>query len=95
MSYDKPAEDSDETYIKQLERHPPAPANRIIEDVAIPNDLCLQLTENNVLSAMRGFPTGSSGTPDGADIKPNLLTAFTALVNHLRQCHCPIEVVPF
>ena len=44
---------------------------------------------------MRGFPTGSSGGPDGADIKPNLLTAITALVNHLLQGHCPTEVVPF
>ena len=41
---DKPAEDNDATYTKLFEHHPPAPANRIIEDVAIPNDLCLQLT---------------------------------------------------
>ena len=41
----KPAEDNDETYSKLFERHPPAPANCIIKDVKIPNDLCLQLTE--------------------------------------------------
>ena len=94
---DKPAEDNDATYTKLFERHPPAPANRIIEDVAIPNDLCLQLTGKNVLSAVRSFSTGSSGGPSGirsqhiidlfgsADIKPTLLTAITALANHLLQ----------
>ena len=30
-----------------------------------------------------------------ADIKPNLLTAITALVNHLLQGHCPTAVLPF
>ena len=107
LSDDKPAEDNDETYTKLLERHPLAPANRIIKDVTVPNDLCLQLTENDVLSAARSFPIGSSGGPDGirpqhiidllgsADIKPTLLTAITALVNHLLQGHCPSEVVPF
>ena len=75
--------------------------------MTVPNDLCLQLTENDVLSAARSFPIGSSGGPDGirpqhiidllgsADIKPTLLTAITALVNHLLQGHCPSEVVPF
>ena len=69
--------------------------------------MCLQFTENDVLSAIRSFPTGSSGGPDGirpqhiiasrgsADIKPTLLTAITALVNHLLQGHCPTEVVSF
>ena len=45
LSDDKPAEDNDETYTKLLERHPLAPANRIIKDVTVLNDLCLQLTE--------------------------------------------------
>ena len=92
---------------KLLERHPPAPANRIIEDVTIPNDLGLPLTKNDVLSAVRIFPIGSSSGPDGihpqhindllscADIKPTLLTAITALVNHLLQGHCPTEVERF
>ena len=107
LSDDKPAENNDETYTKLLERHPPAPANRIIEDVTIPNDLCLQLTEIDVLSAVCSFPIGSPGGPDGihlqhiidllgcADIKPTLLTAITALINHLLQNHCPTKVVPF
>ena len=75
--------------------------------MAVPNDLCLQFTENDVLSAVRSFPTGSSGGPDSirpqhiidllgsADIKPFLLTANTAFVNHLLQGHCPTEVMPF
>ena len=75
--------------------------------MTVPNDLCLQLTENDVLSAARSFPIGSSGGPDGirpqhiidllgsADIKPTLLTAITVLVNHLLHGHCPTEVVPF
>ena len=75
--------------------------------MTIPNHLCLQLTENDVLSAVRSFPIGSSGGPDGicpqhiidllgcADIKPTLITAITTLVNHLLQGHCPTEVVPF
>ena len=107
LSDDKLAEDNDETYAKLLERHPPAPANRFIEDTAIPAEMCLQLNENDVLSAVRGFPTGSSGGPDGirpqhiidllgcADVKPTLLTAITAFVNHLLQGHCPAEVVPY
>ena len=82
------------------------PANLIIEDVAISNDLYLQLTENDVLSAVRSFPIGSGG-PNGirpqhiidllgsTDIKPTLLTDITALVKHLLQGHCPTEVVLF
>ena len=107
MSDDKPADDNDETYTKLLELHSPSPANRIIEDLKIQNDQCLQLTKNDVLTAIRSFPTGSSGGPDGirpqhiidllgsADIKPTLLTAITALVNHLLQGRCPTEVVLF
>ena len=80
LSDDKPAEDNGETYTKLLKRHPPAPANRIL------NDLCLQLTENDVLLTVRSFPTGFFGGPDGirpqhfidllgsADIKSTLLT---------------------
>ena len=95
LSDDKPVKDTEKTCTKLLERHPPAPANRIIENVTIPNDLCQQLTENDILSAIRSFPTGSSGGPDSirpqhiidllgnADIKPTLLTAITTLVNRL------------
>ena len=69
--------------------------------MAIPNDLCLQLTENDALSVVRSFPRGSSGEHNSirpqhtidllgsVDIKPTLLTTIIALVNHLNQGHCP------
>ena len=67
----------------------------------------MQINENDGLSAVCSFPVGSFGGPNGirpqqiidllgcADIKLTLLTAITALVNHLLQGHYPTTVVQF
>jgi hypothetical protein len=106
LSDDKPAEDNDATYNQLLERHPQADANR--KTPPNPNLLgnCLQVTEVEVKKAIRSFPPGSSGGPDGlrpqhvadlvscVDSGPALLTAITGFVNTLLRGQCAAEVIP-
>ena len=104
-SEEKPATDTDATYIKLLERHPAPPNNRTpAEDTD--NATAIQVSETEVMHAIRTFPAGSSGGPDG--IRPQhvldlvscresgsaLLTAITALVNSLLAGHCNPAVTP-
>jgi hypothetical protein len=104
-SEEKPATDTDATYIKLLERHPAPPRDRKpaspADDVA-----AVQASEAEVLMAIRTFPAGSSGGPDGIrpqhildlvtcqESGPALLTAITALVNALLRGTCNPAVAP-
>jgi hypothetical protein len=104
-SEEKPATDIDATYAKLIERHPVPPNNRI---PAVDQDdiTAIQVSEVDVMHAIRTFPAGSSGGPDG--LRPQhvldlvtcpqsgsaLLTAITALVNSLLAGKCNPAVTP-
>jgi len=104
-SEEKPAEDSDVTYAKLLERHPAAPANRC-QPPDPHNMTAIQMSEAEVQKIIRSFPAGSSGGPDG--IRPQhildlincrecgtaLLTSITGFVNTLLEGKCHPEVAP-
>ena len=104
-SEDKPATDSEDTYSKLQEKHPLAPSNRSLAPE--PRDYpSLQASETEVLRAIRSFPAGSSGGPDG--IRPQhiidlvncreagtgLLRAVTGFMNSLLDGHCHPAVQP-
>ena len=104
-SDEKPATDTDATYAKLLERHPAPPSNRI--PVADPADVdAIQVSEREVMQAIRSFPAGSSGGPDGVrpqhaldlvscrETGPALLSAITGLVNALLNGKCNPAVTP-
>ena len=104
-SEEKPATDVKATYEKLLERHPRPPLNR--KQAHSPDDIsAIQVSEYEVISAIRSFPAGSSGGPDGVrpqhimdlvncqDSGPSLLTSLTAFVNLLLDGKCSPEVSP-
>ena len=63
-SEDKPVYDSDDIYQKLTDRHPQIPSSRIpFNDPRYTN--ALQVSEKDILLALRSFPAGSSGGPDG------------------------------
>ena len=103
-SDEKPADEDGNTLEALRQRHPPAPADRAA--TPDPTLFCaLQVTEPDVIRAMRSFPTGSSGGPDG--LRPQhlvdmissvvdsqaLVTAITGFANLLLKGCCPPEVV--
>jgi hypothetical protein len=105
-SEEKPAVDAEAAFLKLQERHPPAPANR--QSFPDPSSTtAIQVTEDEVLRAIRTFPAGSAGGPDG--IRPQhvldlvgcreaggtLLTSLTAFVNMLLEGRCHQTVAPF
>src|SRR5215470_689531 len=86
-------------------RHPPAPTNRAT--VPDPSSFSsLQVTESEVLKAIKSFPAGSSGGPDGFKPQhlhelvtcqsngPALLTAITGFINLVLDGGCPASVCP-
>src|SRR6201996_7829045 len=88
-----------------LARHPPAPADR----APTPGPgfyTSLQITEDEVLKAIKSFPAGSSGGPDGFRPQhllelvtcqsngPALLSAVTNFVNLVLDGGCPAAVCP-
>jgi hypothetical protein len=104
-SEEKPAVDIEAAFLKLQERHPPAPADR--HPFPDPGSTTpIQATEDEVLRAIRTFPAGSAGGPDG--IRPQhvldmvgcretgaiLLTSLTAFVNTLLEGNCPQTVAP-
>ena len=104
-STDKPATDIDATYAKLQERHPDPPSDsRQATDPA--GFSAIQVTEQQVMSAIRTFPPGSAGGPDGVrpqhildlvccrENGPALLTAITAFVNSLLDGKCHQAVTP-
>ena len=104
LSEDKLSEINDETFEKLQERHPMAPTNR--RPTPSPPDHCLQVTESEVMAAIRSFPAGSAGGPDGLrpqhiadlvnclDSGPTLLKHITAVINLLLQGKCALAAVP-
>jgi hypothetical protein len=104
-SEEKPATDVKASYEKLLVRHPDPPIDRRL---APPPDgiTAIQVSEAEVMSAIRSFPSGSSGGPDGVrpqhimdlinchESGPVLLTSLTAFVNLLLDGKCCSEVTP-
>ena len=104
-SDDKPASFNEEVFAQLQARHPPA-----VTDSKSPPDpslFCpLQVSEADVLRAIRSFPAGSSGGPDG--FKPQhlleltncpsngsrLLTAVAGFVNMVLDGGVPSTVMP-
>src|SRR5215467_9303242 len=63
-SEDKPAESTDATLAAMIFKHPAAAAIKVaVPDPASFN--CLQVTESDIMRAVKAFPAGSSGGPDG------------------------------
>jgi len=104
-SEEKPATNEEATYVKLLARHPAPPADRLpAPDPA--GTTALQVTEEQVMSAIRTFPAGSAGGPDGIrpqhildlvncrESGPALLAAITSFVNLLLEGKCNPTVTP-
>ena len=98
-SEEKPATDFEATYAKLLERHPTPSVDR--QPPLDPADTtAIQLEEEQVMSAIRTFPAGSAGGPDGIRPQhfldlvtcqvngPALLTAIKTFVNALLDGRC-------
>jgi Reverse transcriptase (RNA-dependent DNA polymerase) len=88
------------------DRHPPAPSDR--NPPSDPSKVTnVQFTVEDVTSAIRSFPAGSTGGPYGVrpqhlrDLTSNketgtaLITASTAFINLLMQGKCPPSVTQF
>jgi hypothetical protein len=106
-SDDKPADNNEAVYRQLVERHPSAAPDRApVSDHLPGNIINLQVTEKEVMHAIRSFPSGSAGGPDGlrpqhvldmvkcADTGPALLTSITELVNALLRGQCARDVIP-
>jgi hypothetical protein len=104
-SEEKPAPDTDATFIKLRDKHPIASTSG--DPVPAPSTLrALQVTEDDVQRAVRSFPAGSSGGPDGIrpqhvvdlinsrEAGPELLSAITAFTNMLLDGECHQAVTP-
>ena len=104
-SEDRPADDSAETLHALQERHPPAAPNR--QQFPDPKNFTTsQFTEEDVVAAIRSFPAGSSGGPDGIrpqhlrDLTTNketghlLVKSLTAFINMLMEGKCPQTATP-
>lgn len=104
-SGDQPAADNAQTLQALHERHPHAATDR--QPFSDPTKFsAAYFTEEDILSAIRSFPTGSSGGPDG--IRPQhlrdlvssresgnpLISSLTAFVNILMDGKCPSTVAP-
>lgn len=107
-SEDKPVYDSNDVFIKLLERHPPAAFDRRpFKDPDLTSSLIV--TEKEVLKAIRSFPAGSSGGPDGICPKhiidliscktsgQEFLSSVTEFVNMLLtgKCHPAVSPILF
>jgi len=104
-SEDNMAVKNQDNLSKLLDKHPSAPTGRQLVkiDCSTPQ---YHATEADVLKAIRSFPAGSSGGPDG--IRPqhlldlvnctvsgsNVVAAITAFVNTLLDGNCHPEVRP-
>ena len=102
---DKPAPNSAETLLNLQDKHPRHAAyNHLPPDDNL--DKPLQVTEADILQAIRSFPVGSSGGPVGLrpqhilklatckDIDTDLVSSITAFTNLLLEGKCHHEVAP-
>jgi len=104
-SEDKPALNTDSVYAQLVDKHPAPLSDR----GSIPDPqptVAVEMTEEEVIRAVRSFPTGSAGGPDG--IRPQhilemvscresgseLRSALTGFVNYLLQGHIHPQVSP-
>jgi len=108
-SEDKPAPDNADTLTKLLDKHPPSPSGGSIAYPLSGPSVSYKATEEEVRRAIRSFPSGSCGGPDG--IRPQhiadlvnckesgfpLLSSITALVNCLLngKCHSAVRPILF
>ena len=67
-SEDKPAPNSDNVYTQLLDKHPASPSDRSEVPDSQPT-VAVQMTEADVLRAVRSFPAGSTGGQDR--VRPN------------------------
>ena len=105
-SDDKPAVDNSDTFAKLSEKHPVSACGGSIPSLNPGTAASFQASEADVLKAIRSFPAGSSGGPDGirpqhiADLVnckeqgPNLLSSITSFINNLLDGKCPTTVRP-
>ena len=94
-SEDKPASSSDNVYAQLLDKHP-APSSERSQPDPQPTT-AVQMTEGDVLRAVRSFPAGLAGGPDGVrpqhtlemvncrETGPELYSALAGFVNCLLQ----------
>lgn len=106
-SEDTPADTSDIVFSAMQSKHPPCPSDR--KPAPEPDQTAftaLQVSEGAVLKALKSFPAGSSGGPDGlrpqhlVDLVscktggPELLSSLTSFVNLILDGGCPVSVNP-
>ena len=104
-SEDKPALDNKDTFTKLTDKHPKAA--HVKKSIPAPETLpALQVTEAEVLKAIKSFPPGSAGGPDGlrpqhildlvqcTESGAQLLSSITAFTNILLDGKCHAAVVP-
>lgn len=106
-SDDKPADCSETVFAALQSKHPSSASDsQLIPNPSRGDFTSLQVTESSVLKALKSFPAGSSGGPDGlrpqhlVDLVscktggPALLSSLTGLVNLVLRGGCPISVIP-
>ena len=105
ISEDKPVYNSEETFIKLKERHPAAANDRAHYKDPLGTS-ALRVSDREVLKAIRSFPAGSSGGPDGLRPKHiidlvccktaghELLSALTSFIKMLLDGRCHPDVIP-
>ena len=99
-SEDAVATHNDETLAGLAEKHPKAPVDRETVPRPIESD-CLQVSCQDVREAMKSFPAGSSGGPDGITprhlqdlisgqhVADGILQSLTAFVNLMLRAEIP------
>ena len=104
-SEDKPVYDYDDIYQKLIDRHPQIPSSKIPFNDPRYTNAC-QVSEKDIFLALRSFPAGPSGGPDGLRPKhlldlsnckatgQSLLTAISSLINLLLEGKCHPDVIP-
>src|SRR5664279_329638 len=104
-SNEKPSPLSDATYVKLQDKHPRAPSDRQSSPPII-STTGVSVDEDEVLAAIRSFPAGSSGGPDGFRSKhlldlvsckesgSELLSALTGFINLLLSGTCHPDIIP-
>jgi len=77
-SQDKPAEPIDHTLRALLAKHPAPPSDRRkpLDPANYPHFQPLRIESETVKKALRTFPPGSSGGPDGTDMSPQHLRDY-------------------
>jgi hypothetical protein len=104
-SEDKRATDDDSTIAALQAIHPSAASDKML--LPPPRDfIALQVSEADLIAAVRSFPAGSAGGPDGIrpqhildlinnkEAGPALITSLTKFINLLLAGRCPDSVTP-